>query len=156
MSFKRSISGRKAKRTGQAFENIIEVEASRSNMVILRIPDGCKQVSSSNFIRIKSPFDFVLVCKKTEKTLFFDAKSTSANTFSPPLIKPHQLNALSKFSGLDKIKTGYIVNFEKHCKVVFFTYNQLKNSMVTRKGLKPDDGISLGHKHLIDFRNLFL
>jgi penicillin-binding protein-related factor A (putative recombinase) len=150
-----SIRGRKAKRAGQTFEQIIINEAYRSNLEIMRVPDGCKSTGAKSFIRIKSPFDFVLVDRSKENTIFCDVKSTQSGTFVPSLIKQHQVKELKKFSGLTKIKAGYIINFEKHSKVVFFPVTKLIESLVTRKGLRPSDGISLGHKLQLDFRIIF-
>lgn len=136
----RKTSGLKAKRNGQAFENIVEFNCERDKWALIRIPDGCRSLGYKNLIRVKSPFDYCIA--KSGKVLFFDAKTTLTNTWSYSMTNFKQVDELMKLEAAWQI-AGYLVRFEKANKVVFFIASQLRN-LKPREGLQRAQGIELG------------
>lgn len=157
MSIKRKIGGRKAKTNGKNFEIILLKEAYSNNFLHIQIPDGCRQLSFSKMIRVKSPFDFMFFKQEEEleQFIFCDAKTISQNTFNHALIKPHQVENLIKIKQTKNTKAGYIINFEKLNKVVFINSVLLRNKLWLKESIKPTDGIELGHKFRINLNNIF-
>lgn len=145
-SLNRKIAGRKAKRAGSLFENILDIMSKREGLGLLRIPNGSRVISSNKWqkpqlIPEKSPFDFVLLKEKT-LPVFFDAKTTEGATFSYSQIKRHQLHSLEYMRSFG-YKSGYLVLFRKTGDLSFFSSEQLKN-LQKKTSLKPVDGVSCG------------
>ena len=119
------------------------------------MPDGCKQLGSFKLIRVQSPFDFVLCNRRTNHFVFCDAKTVQTNTFVPSMIKEHQVNELEKFDGLNSSKAGYLISFDKLSKAAFFDTEALRTCVRTGKGLRPENGIALGHKFNLCLNDIF-
>lgn len=164
VSHKRRVSGKRAQSGGASFESSVYNGAIGQGWRVLRIPDGCRQLGAGKIIRVKSPFDFIIakdviappIPNITEtRTILFDAKTTTENLFPPAKIKPGQLEWLQKFYGLNSYVAGYLVNFEKHGCVAFFTVPHLAKSVRERKGLAHSDGVLLGNKFNLSFEAAF-
>jgi len=157
MSIKRKIGGKKAKNNGKNFETILLKEAYSNDFLHIKIPDGCKQLTYSKMIRVKSPFDFVFFkqSEDSDQFIFCDAKTISQNTFNHSLIKPHQVEYLMKIKQTKNTKSGYIINFEKLNKVVFINSVILRNKLWLKLSISPTDGIELGHKFRINLKEIF-
>lgn len=148
---RRVISGRQAKQRGQAFEAIITKEAYRTGWVTIDIPDGCRQVSHSKLIRVKSPFDFVFVRK--QKAIFCDVKTTKQKSFAFSKLTDHQIKLLKEIQ-LEGFVSGYIVNFTEINNTVFFNGFQISDQGMNGS-LKPDDGILIGENYIINLNRIF-
>lgn len=157
MSIARQIGGRKAKQNGKDFETILLKEAYANDFFHIKIPDGCRQLTFSKMIRVKSPFDFVFMRQSEEKEqfVFCDAKTTFQKSFSHSLIKPHQINELMKIKQTTSAKSGYIINFDKLDRVVFINAALLRNKLWLKEPIRPTEGIHLGHKYRINMNLLF-
>jgi hypothetical protein len=143
--------GRIAKNRGSNFENSLHGETQRHGWLVVPIPDGCKQLSATKLIRVKSPFDFFFL--KDRKALFVDAKTTKANTYSFSALTPHQINILVKIE-MEGFKAGYIINFSELNLTAFFSGSMI-GSLTKRSGLKPTDGILIGDNRIINVNRIF-
>jgi penicillin-binding protein-related factor A (putative recombinase) len=141
-------AGLRAKRTGDYFENLLMFFAGRAGFNFIKIPSGCKTVGGTKLIRVKSPFDFILSSK--ELTIFCDAKTTEANSFSFSQIDQDQVRNLALVKN-DFSLSGYIIAFGDE--VEFFSVEQLKD-VKPGKGLKRGSGIYMGAKQGIEFSKL--
>lgn len=142
-NLKNIYGGHKAKNNGDYFENLLSAKCVREKIAFIKIPSGCKWVRTRMGVKpipMKTPFDFV-VCKNG-KSVFFDAKCVSTNTFSYSQIKSHQLDKLYEIEQ-QKFLSGYIIHFAKENKVVFFTSSTLKN-ILPRHSLNSEGGVQLG------------
>ena len=150
---KRIIAGRQAKRRGEGFENLLHGEAYRKGWQVIRIPDGCKQVSAAKTIRVRTPFDFIFV--KNNKAIFIDAKTTKAKSFSTSQLTPHQIKILSD---LDKngFQAGYIINFSELNITSFYRGSQLAYLLKNSSSLKPQDGVIVGTNTNINIETIFI
>lgn len=147
----RSIGGMKAKKRGDAFENLLRGEAQRTRWVIVSIPTGCKVLGKNRFIRVATPFDFVFV--KSGYILFADAKTTIGKTFSKSMITKHQVDHLLQIHN-EMICAGYIVNFTTLNTTVFFDALTL-DSLKAGESLTPNQGIHMGNNSIILLSRVF-
>jgi penicillin-binding protein-related factor A (putative recombinase) len=159
MKLSNRLRGLKSKKYGEHFENILHGNAQRTKWNVIRIPDGCKQISAFKLIRTQTPFDFVFLKAETDGiltrryTVFADAKTTQGDTFKHSDITDHQVDSLFKIHSLG-FTAGYVVQFREHNKTVFFRADQLY-ALPKRKSLKPEDGVSLGTSTTIDLSLIF-
>lgn len=151
-NLKRS-SGYYAKKTGDNFELTFEKSALQARWEVIKIPMGCRQISAIKLLRVATPFDFILT-KPNGKILFADTKTTSKESFPAALIKDHQLEKLNALSR-QGYKAGYIINFSKEEKTVFISANQLYFATVTRKAIKPDQGLLIGDNKNLNLDLIF-
>lgn len=77
----KALLGKLAVRDGAFFEDWIRVACANSSITCVRIPDGCKQISGSRIIRVKSPFDFILAM--SGKSAAIDAKLRNEDHLTP-------------------------------------------------------------------------
>jgi hypothetical protein len=135
-----------AKRNGQDFEDLIEISCRLCGWGWVKIPSGCKWVSGTRAIPVKTPFDFVLF--NQSHSVYLDAKTVVDNAFSYSKIDDNQLKWLSHVERFEHV-AGYLVNFSELNKTVFFSAKQL-SSLRPRQSLKPDNGLLLGDNQRIN------
>lgn len=151
-TIKRIIAGRQAKRRGESFENLLHGEAYRKGWQVIKIPDGCKQVSAAKTIRVRTPFDFIFV--KENKALFIDAKTTKAKSYSTSQLTPHQIKTLSDLDANGFI-AGYIINFTELNITAFFSGYDLHWLLKQSTSFTPQDGVIIGTNSIIDLEIIF-
>lgn len=135
-------SGLKAKKAGQAFEQIFHAVCNRYAIVCTEIPDGCFRVSTPKGLLLRpctTPFDF-LICK-SGKAAAIDCKTLDEDSFSYSNLVEHQVQSLYDIGG--HIPAGYVVWFRPCGNVVFFDHIKLR-TLQPRASLKSSDGILLG------------
>ena len=144
--------GHRAKRAGDDWENMLSHAAFRSGAHVVKIPSGCRWVSATRAISVKTPFDFVFL--RQGIPVFADAKTTMASAWGYAANDPHQVRALLRCEQAGS-RAGYIVNFRELEIVAFFSATQLAG-LRPRQSLKPSEGIQLiGDSSRIDLRALF-
>lgn len=139
------IKGKRNKTRGEQFENLLKSHAGIDGWLAIRIPDGAKQISHTQIIRVFSPFDFVFL--KNKAAIFCDAKTTTAKTFAKSTINPKQAQWLESVSKKG-FHAGYVIYFETLGSVSFFPSQML--TAPGRGSLKPEDGISIGTRQVIE------
>jgi hypothetical protein len=150
----RKKKGLKAKRSGQRFEEIVKIPASRDGIEVIQIPSGARWVPMRGGVRAiptKTPFDFVMC--RDGIAVFFDAKSTSAKNFTASSIQLHQLYHLARVENAG-FRSGYVVYFQGTDEVVFFSASQLA-SLKRGDSLKSSDGLMLGSALTLSLLPLF-
>lgn len=142
--FNASMSGRKSQRNGDGFENLFCSFASRSGILCIRFPNGCRTLRGAGgrprFIPVKTPFDWIL--SKPGKSVFLDTKTTGAVNFSYSQITDHQLVTLGALERHGH-QAGYVVHFQKTHQVVFFKAGDLAQ-LGPRDSLEAGQGVDLG------------
>jgi penicillin-binding protein-related factor A (putative recombinase) len=146
-------SGYFAKKTGDNFELTFENSSLRQSWCVIKIPMGCRQISAIKLMRVQTPFDFILT-KPNGKILFTDTKTTSKDSFPAGLIKDHQLEKLNALAR-QGYKAGYVINFSKLEKTVFISANQLYFATISRKSIKPDQGLLIGNNKDLNLDLIF-
>ena len=136
---KRRLSGLRAKRAGESWENLLESSAWRAGCKVIRIPSGCRWVSGVKAVPVKTPFDFVLI--KAGKSIYCDAKTTLEKNWSYSSNDPQQIASLSECAK-GGCRAGYIVNFRSLKKIIFFSVEKL-SGLRPRESLSPEQGINL-------------
>lgn len=144
-SIKRVVAGRKAKKRGEGFENLLYAEAYRTRWQVIKIPDGCRQIGPKQLVRVRSPFDFVFL--KKGFAIFCDAKTTLAKSYSFSDLTIHQVKTLLDIH-TNEFTAGYVINFTELNKTVFFDGPTIA-SVELRSSLKPEDGILVGDNRII-------
>jgi penicillin-binding protein-related factor A (putative recombinase) len=136
----RRARGKASKTEGRLFENQLQTNASRLSWQCVRLPEGGRFLSNTKFIKVKSPFDFIL--SKAGCTVAVDTKSTKSSTFSYSELNTNQVTQLHNL-WTGGTQSGYIVNFRTSNQVVFFNAQTLKRTL-PGTSLKPEDGLLLG------------
>lgn len=137
--------GRRAKAVGDQWQGVLERRAIREEILMLRIPDGCRQIGKDKLIRTRSPLDYVMF--KEGRTVCFDAKTinsdviTYSNLHSSESTK-HQLQTCLHIS-TKGVRAGLIIWF-RLSNYVSFIDAQLLNVIQPREGIKYDAGLILG------------
>jgi hypothetical protein len=140
------LGGKKAQEAGKGFEDIFCTLSRYQGFHVERMPDGCKQVNAKKFVRVKTPFDYMLL-KEFRFYAFIDCKTVDSDRFKYSAIVDHQLESLTLI-GRHAI-AGYIVWFRKGDTVSFFDW-QVLSRLAPNHSLFPSDGIVLGP--IQDFR----
>lgn len=139
MNEKRRIAGIRSKIMGMAWENLFESNAWRFGAAVIKIPDGCRQVSKGKLIRVKSPFDFVII--KSGKSVFLDTKTTLGTRWTYSDCDRHQMYWLEHCAKAGS-RAGYMVEFRALRRIVFFSIERLSR-LQPRESLSPDDGLQI-------------
>jgi penicillin-binding protein-related factor A (putative recombinase) len=139
-TIKRILAGRKAKARGDIFENTFRSAAHRAHFKCIQIPMGAKQVARNKMIRVRTPFDFVLIHRKG--AVFLDTKITLKKSFSFSDCTPHQIKELMEIEKLGHL-AGYVVYYSELNRIVFYHSYKLVRLQIG-KSVKPEDGVSLG------------
>lgn len=157
MSSRRAVAGHMAKRLGATWETLFENSAWRLGCKVIRIPDGCRQITGRGYggkrlIRVPSPFDFCLI--KNGQTVYLDTKSTQESRFKFSLVDRQQLYWLSQCAA-GGCRAGYAVEFRELKRVVFFPVEKLAG-LQPRESLSPDEGLQLSRDNAdLSLENLF-
>lgn len=149
----RIIAGKKAKKAGDRFEDVLHINALRSGWEVIKIPMGAKMLTKHKMVRVATPFDFVFA-KNKDKIIFCDAKTTTGMAFSNSQVKEHQMDKLFALHNKG-FKSGYIICFVKKDITCFFSADKLHDASKVRGSLKPEDGIRLGDCTKINLDLLF-
>jgi len=132
--------GLKAKRSGDAFEREIMMRCGLERVGCIRIPNGCKWISGTKVVPVKSPFDFIMVYEG--KIAFIDTKVRGADRLSFSDLEPHQLRALRLATDTTEAIGGYL------CKLsgvmCFFSIEQLCN-LERHESLRIEDGLAISN-----------
>lgn len=142
------LGGTKAKQNGKLFEQFFLSEAMCHECAIIRIEDGCKTLGVNKLFRVRQAFDFTLA--KHGMSAFIDTKTTDLGVFSKSKINLDQVVPLMSFEFQNCI-AGYVVNFTKYNKVVFFKASIL----MEQRSLNPQDGVLIGDDKRINLDKLF-
>lgn len=151
---KNRFRGKRAKAFGGLFEDIFSRNCLRTGIGITRIPDGCRRLSHTRLIQIKSPFDWI--CSYQGKSIFIDTKTNQGNAFQHSLIDEHQVKSLRMHETRGAI-AGYVIWLRKPDQVLFVPAGTLEKRMqiigsISVESVHSDGIICLGSQ--IDF-NLF-
>lgn len=142
--------GFKAKKQGDAFENLFASKCAREGLCIAKIPTGIhvtgKRGGKVEGFQVKTPFDYVI--GSSNRAAFIDLKSLDASSLPKSKITPHQLESLVSW-GEGGFVAGYVVNLRKVNMIVFFDYKQLRD-LRPQRSLQALDGFCLGSKE--DFK----
>ena len=154
-TYKRIRAGAVAKQIGQRFEEILHNMCGHQAITCIRIPDGCKQARGPQgykLLRVKSPFDFVLL--KSGLAITVDAKTIDSERFTYSDIKQHQVQSLLNCAK-NAHTSGYIVWHRPTDAVVFYSVFTLA-ALRPRTSLTPENGILLGPALKMDLNKLFM
>jgi penicillin-binding protein-related factor A (putative recombinase) len=147
-------AGHKARSIGQTFEKMIELSAARDNITAVRIPDSCKPTrrgASMGLVRIRSPFDYVLLSSGYGITL--DAKTTAGSTFAFSDICQHQLHSLSRCAD-QAFLSGYLIWYRTPDMVAFHSSSRLRR-LERSQSLRPENGLLIGTSSRMYLSKLF-
>lgn len=153
MNYNRHFGGKRAKISGDEFENFLQNHSSK-DLKVLRIPNGAKVRKGPKGLittLVKSPFDFILW--KGQNTVCLDAKSINQHSFPHSLIDRDQvLNLLSLSPNC--INSGYLIYFRPIMDIVFFPAEYLIGCR-GRGSLKSTEGLSVGTRFTLNLEKLF-
>lgn len=136
-SFSRQLAGLKAKKEGQAFESLFEVLCAKEGIAVTRIPDSCRVIGANRYVRVKSPFDWVISCKGSK--FLIDTKSVAGSTIPYSLIDEFQVSEMAKHAG-DFDTSGYVVWLRETDRIVFIPTRILKQCLGKRGSIQPEKG----------------
>lgn len=151
---RKQYGGRKAKTSGDEFENLIQSVGAIKKIKVIKIPSGARYVKTKTGLALakaRSPFDFILL--KNGKAAFIDAKSINAERFPKSLITHHQALTL-KDCELQGFPSGYLIYFRPLNRVVFFA-SQTLLTLPAGKSLTTADGLLIGSIYEMDLEKLF-
>lgn len=131
---------------GASFEKYAYKCLSAKGWNVERIPDGAKQISSTQIIRVKSPFDFLAT--KSGKALFFDTKTVQGEAFPFSAINQDQVRALLKIQNNGFI-AGFIIHF-RQVNLYCFVDAKTLSEVVPRASIKARACVDLGKELEID------
>ena len=145
----RYFAGRKAKQSGDQFENIIEINARIKGLNLIKIWMGCERFGKGDneiLKKRKNPFDYIIQ-KPNDVPVFFDAKTRSGKTitysdFYSSKSTKHQVETMSGMADFGAL-TGFMVWFRELDRIYFIPIEKVEN-MKSRTSLGPDDGVDLG------------
>lgn len=142
--------GKKAQAIGAMWEGLFQAQAKKNGVLCIRIENGCRS-AYMKLIRVLQPFDFIL--SYNGKALFVDTKITKSVNYTFSMITQHQIKHLHDLEVAGHL-SGYIVNFTKHNKIVFFKASDLKK-LQEKQSLGPQDGEIIGSEMTFDLKLLF-
>lgn len=115
--FKRIQGGYIGKKRGELFETQFMTSSHRYNAACTRIPDGCKQVSKTKLIRVRTPFDWIVSYRG--KTAVIDTKSFDHAVLRRSDVVDHQLTHLLDHAR-ESVTAGFVVHHRPTSKVIFY------------------------------------
>lgn len=123
------LSGLKAKRQGDAFEEIFQRACKAKRVPVTRFPNGCKRVGPRQLIQVQTPFDWILTYKGV--TALIDTKSVSGAFFPNSGIVGHQVSEMLSHASQGALG-GYVVclRLVNHC--IFIPATRLAAAYGTR------------------------
>lgn len=131
---------------GASFEKYAYKCLSVKGWDIERIPDGARQISSHQIIRVKAPFDWFAT--KKGKAIFFDTKTVQGEAFPYSAINQDQVRALIKIQ-----KNGFVAGFVIHFRQVnlyCFVDAKTLSEVVPRASIKARACVNLGKELDVD------
>jgi penicillin-binding protein-related factor A (putative recombinase) len=131
---------------GAGFERYVQKCLEHKGWSVVRIPDGARQLSPTQIIRVKSPFDFF--ASRLNQAIFFDAKTTQGESFPYSTINQDQVEKLLKIQNNDFV-AGYIIHFRQVDKYCFVDAKTL-SEVVPRASIKARACVDLGKELNID------
>lgn len=132
--------GKLAKAQGLQFEKILEFNAKCQDILFVRMPDGCKTVSRTRIIRVRTPFDYVLVYNGI--SVFIDCKSFDSDRITHSQLVDHQIDSLKQINEKG-CTSGYLVWFRKENAVCFAPISRLSR-LTPGQSLHGSETIYLG------------
>ena len=132
---------------GDSLERYFHKCLSVKNWDCVRIPDGCKQISSRKIIRVKSPFDF-FATKQGAKSFFCDVKTIQGDHYCFSAINQLQVRELLKIERNGNV-AGYVVHFRESDTYGFLSASQL-SSVRAGGSISSAQSIALGKEIEID------
>lgn len=146
-------AGRRAKKNGAQFEELLKHSAEAKGFRTVRIPDGCLQVSAVKMIRVKSPFDFIFV--RGAQIVFCDAKCVTGSTFPYSKINHDQLKHLRTLEAQGH-KAGFVIRFNDGSETTTHWVGAYQlNALQSGNSLTPQSLIALGSLNEIDLGRIF-
>lgn len=139
----RQRAGHTARANGKIFEEMIFRAAARDNLTTIKIPDSCQPKyirGKLENVRIRSPFDYVILSQHIAVTL--DAKSTTGGSFPFSCIDPHQVRSLADCAR-DAYRSGYLIWYQDPDLFAFHPVSQLRH-VQPRESLRPESGLVIG------------
>lgn len=148
------LAGLRAKRQGDAFEEIFQRAARAKRVPITRFPNGCKRVGPKRLIQVKTPFDWILTHKNV--TAMIDTKSVSGAFFPNSAIEGHQISEMLAHAEQGAIG-GYVVWLRLVNHVIFIPATRLATAYGTRGSIGHMDSHikMLGPCGNIDIKQIF-
>lgn len=137
-------------RLGGSLEKYFVKCLSVKNWKVTRIPDGCRQVSSTKLIRVKSPFDY-FASKQPARSFFNDTKTIQGDRFPYSAINQDQIKELLEHER-NGHKAGYVIHFRQPNYYGFASASQLA-LMIPRESIMHYETVNLGSE--IDIDRLF-
>lgn len=143
--YQNRIRGKKAKQAGDSFEDRFKEECDRAGLIATRVPDGCRQTGPKNFIRVKTPWDWVVTDPVTRKTALIDTKSANTKSFQNSHISEHQTKSMLPHENAGAI-AGYVVWLRQLDSVIYIPSNILAINLAERGsiGLENKGVVDLG------------
>lgn len=135
---------------GSTFEKYFEACLTVKKWNVVRIPDGCRQVTPFKIVRVKSPFDFL--ASKKGKVFFCDAKTCEGKTFVYSKINQLQLKELLALEE-SGFHAGYVINFRETNTYSFVSAGTL-SLVAPGESIKAPECNDLGRE--IDIDQIFL
>lgn len=139
-NFKNYLRGKKARLEGIQFEELLHREALRENILVVRMPLGCKRIGKNKLIQIKTPFDFVLV--HNGQSVFIDCKSFDSDRITHSQLTTHQVIALTRIEEKG-CTAGYAIWLRKASCVAFVKASKLAD-LQPNESIKAEDMTLLG------------
>lgn len=107
---------------GKQWESIFERTAHSQGVTCIRMPDGCRVVGPNKLIRVRTPFDYILIHKST--SVYLDCKSFDSDQITYSMIKDHQMATLLDIE-ISGCPAGYLIYFRKSNVICFAKASQL-------------------------------
>lgn len=149
----RRLQGRKAQSGGQGFEDIFERKCRIQKVICTRMPPGGKNVGK-RFVRIKTPFDWVLSYQKGFALI--DTKTCNGVRLPNSKIEKHQIDelVLHESSG---VTAGYVIWTRQNDRVFFLPASELVKRLGVRGScnLTVPGAIDMGSLETMDVKLLF-
>lgn len=157
MNINKRIGGKKAQRSGKAFERMVKLCAERQGLTAVIIEDGAKRVgmggNKTEFLRQ----DLDMILFKGSNAIFLDCKSrnTKSITKSGLLVNSkstrHQLDRLFRINQKHGFTAGFLVQLKKSNRIVWC---DAKDVYFAEKEI-PYLDITMTPNALPDFEKLF-
>lgn len=139
-----------AKSIGNSFEQTLFNGAKIRGWTVVRIPDGCRRIGTSQLIQVPTPFDFIIA--KQGRVIFLDTKTIKDSAFAYSMINPVQVHTLLGLENEGHL-AGYLIYF-RDCERISFIRASTLSNLRTRHSLGPDDGIDIGSIHEMKLDNI--
>ena len=145
MTFKNQVRGLKAKRSGQAFEDLFAYACRREGIIFVEIPDGCRPIPTPGggrprLVRVKTPFDYFITAGGRSAAL--DCKTIETGNFTYTMIDEDQVRSLFEVS--QSIPAGYIIWFRRVDRIVFIPADTLRR-IKQGQSITAQDGLYCGN-----------